>query len=105
MPQTGSVLSLIEIASQAQPLVGTGGESWGLLLKTEMMGKKVSPRRVVFINNAHELHCLENKVTVLIIKVIPDALSNTYTHTHIHTHTHTHSSGTGPSMAMIYLEP
>ena len=64
-----------------------------------MMGKKASPRRVVFINNAHELHCLENKVTVLIIKVIPDALSNT------HTHTHTRSSVTGPSMAMIYLEP
>ena len=53
-----------------------------------MMGKKVSPRRVVFIYNVHELHCLENTVTVLITKVIPDAHSNT------HTHTHTHSSVT-----------
>ena len=47
-----------------------------------MMGKKVSPRRVVFIYNVHELHCLENKVTVLITKVIPDAHANTHTHTH-----------------------
>ena len=67
-----------------------------------MMGKKVSPRRVVFIYNVHELHCLENKVTVLITKVIPDAHSNTDTHTHTHTHTLLwHRT----QMAMIYLEP
>ena len=42
---------------------------------------------MVFIYNVHELHCLENKVTVLITKVIPDAHSNTHTHTHTHTHT------------------
>lgn len=48
-----------------------------------MMGKKVSPRRVVFIYNVHELHCLENKVTVLITKVIPDAHANTHTHMHV----------------------
>ena len=66
-----------------------------------MMGKKVSPRRVVFIYNVHELHCLENKVTVLITKVIPDAHANTHTHTHACAR----SSGTGPSVAMIYLEP
>ena len=77
------------------------GRTWGWVLGTPLKWweKKLVQEEWVFIYYVHELHCLENKVTVLITKVIPDAHSNT------HTHTHTHSFGTGPRWLWYIWSP